>query len=554
MCFVAYEENDEFGHIQQNNQSVSLITIVGSPQLHGQIRKAPENIKELHEFLGNTQINLKDKLRAEFRNLGDDKNLLNSGLIVMVILPKKRTEGEQPETNEIRAFTCINKEGKFFKLREIGEKLGFWEKDRDGKLGFLLLNNDETEDEEVNLLMLNPCSKLTRHNASAFSGHEKRISKKITAIGAGALGSQIFMSMIKSGDGEWILIDKDILLPHNFVRHAAYGSIGGYEKATALSFFANNTIEGQNISEAIVADILNSDQQKEKIDTVLSETEIILDCSASVAVARYLASDVESEARRISFFLSPSGKDLILLAEDSERTIPLDSLEMQYYRLILNDERLEQHLLSSKGQVRYSASCRDVSSQLSPDTVALCSAIGSHSLRQTLTNENAVISVWSSDNQMQIQKIDAKPRKSKDYRINNWIVRTDEFLIEKLKRQRLEHLPVETGGVLIGAYDMQRKTIYVVDSILPPKDSIESPKSFIRGSYGLRPLIKKTEEMTLGNLQYIGEWHSHPPGYAANPSEDDKKLIQSLGTKLQQDGKPALIFIIGDKQHTWHIA
>ena len=58
----------------------------------------------------------------------------------------------------------------------------------------------------------------------------------------------------------------------------------------------------------------------------LGETSLILDMSASVTVARHLALKAESSARRASLFLTPTGEDL-LLAEDKERTVPLDSLD-----------------------------------------------------------------------------------------------------------------------------------------------------------------------------------------------------------------------------------
>ncbi len=130
---------------------------------------------------------------------------------------------------------------------------------------------------------------------------------------------------------------------------------------------------------------------------------MILDCSASVAVARYLGLDTESQARRVSLFLNPAGTDLVLLAEDSNRNIPLDSLEMQYYRMLIENEDLQDHLRAPIGKVRYAGGCRELSSQISPDTVALCAAIGSHSLRQVIWQKDAAILVWRVRNDGQGQ-------------------------------------------------------------------------------------------------------------------------------------------------------
>lgn len=137
--------------------------------------------------------------------------------------------------------------------------------------------------------------------------------------------------------------------------------------------------------------------------------------------------------------------------------------------------------------------------------------------------------------------------------MNDWIIKTDKFLLNKLSKIRKDKLPNETGGILIGAYDMQRKIIYVVDVLPSPPDSVETPTSFIRGSLGLKPMIDKIKQITLENLQYIGEWHSHPPNYSSNLSNDDKKLFDTLKNNFRQDGKPPLMLIVGEQSNTWHI-
>ena len=70
----------------------------------------------------------------------------------------------------------------------------------------------------------------------------------------------------------------------------------------------------------MVANVLRPGEQKQAIDTALSEAELILDFAASVPVARHFARHVESPARRVSLFLNPCGSDLVCLGEDSGRT------------------------------------------------------------------------------------------------------------------------------------------------------------------------------------------------------------------------------------------
>jgi len=64
-----------------------------------------------------------------------------------------------------------------------------------------------------------------------------------------------------------------------------------------------------------------------------------------------------------------------------------------------------------------------------------------------------------------------------------------------------------------------------VTSIPAPEDSEEWPTSYIRGSHGLEATVRASTLRTGSQLQYIGEWHSHPDGHPAEPSDDDCKTL-----------------------------
>lgn len=89
---------------------------------------------------------------------------------------------------------------------------------------------------------------------------------------------------------------------------------------------------------------------------------------------------------------------------------------------------------------------------------------------------------WLYEDQGQVKGKIISPSKP----INDWIICTDEKLISKLSRLRLDKLPNETGGVLLGSFDFERQIIYIVDTIPSPQDSQEWPTLYIRGSQGLK--------------------------------------------------------------------
>ena len=76
--------------------------------------------------------------------------------------------------------------------------------------------------------------------------------------------------------------------------------------------------------------------------------------------------------------------------------------------------------------------------------------------------------------------------------------------LRRLADLRASKLPNETGGVLIGVYDLQRRSTYVVDTVPSPPDSGEWPTLYIRGSDGLMARIQELSEYSGSQLEYVG--------------------------------------------------
>lgn len=127
-----------------------------------------------------------------------------------------------------------------------------------------------------------------------------------------------------------------------------------------MAAVANAMFDGPAIVEPIPADFLRPGKYDEQLARAYHGAEIILDFSASVAVSRHLSAG-ESKGRSISAFLIPSGKALVIAAEDVARTFRLDWLEMLHYRAVLNEAQLRDSFQSPGARLRYGNSCRDIS-------------------------------------------------------------------------------------------------------------------------------------------------------------------------------------------------
>ena len=532
-------------NVMELPNELSCIALVVScpPQVHGVIRHRPDTLQELHNLTADSGLSLIQLLREELRRWLEDSDvemeqLLGVRLALIVRLPKTREPGGPTEAIEVRAFMVD------MTIGSIGSNIGVWELN-EGRPGLLLRPDETKEGQGAQLIPLNAHSAFSRLQAADTNGLRPPPRTQITAVGVGALGSQVVANLVRSGFGQWTLIDSDVLLPHNLARHALDGFSLGFPKALALAGVSNGIIDGGEIASGIVADILRPGENGPRVQAALSEAEVILDMSASIPVARYLCRDVDAQGRRVSLFLNPSGTALTLLAEDRARQIPLDVLEMQLYGEIADNPALSG-LLESTGTLRTGQSCRDLSTQIPQDLVALLAAIGSYAVRGALDSELAQITTWRVEpNTHAVGAIQSKPAPPTKRRLGKWTVYMDFQLQEKLADLRREQLPNETGGVLIGASDMQRRLIYVFGAIASPEDSEETPTSYVRGSKELEQRVSEISKATADMLGYIGEWHSHPDGASLRPSAKDRALLAWIKSNMQMDGIPGIMVIVG---------
>jgi hypothetical protein len=535
-------------HERQRGLGYLATTFQTTPQTHGVIRRLPKNLLDVHDLMAAAGLDMIATLRDRMLTWGREEAPLGARLVLLAFFPKTRTADNPPEVSDIWAFVTVEP------IRQIGAMLGFWQALPNGQVAALIGTDvDRQKASSVGVVVMNPSFALNRFHAALLNGYTP-VTMPITAIGVGALGSQVVTKLVRGGFGTWTLIDNDHLLPHNVARHELTGPMVGFPKAVGVQILGNNILEEQAIPGAIVADILRPREDQERIETALTVAELVLDFSASVPVARHLGA-LGLGPRRVSAFLNPDATDVVVLAEDRERKVPLDYLEMQYYRGIISEPALTGHLANGAiSRVRYAQSCRDLTSTIPEEFVGLHSAIVAKAVRTVAENPAASITVWRASSILSVTSVTIAPSAVREFTLGHWRIRTDESLIARLDSLRRDRLPNETGGVLIGSFDLERKVIYIVDTIPSPPDSTEWPVLYIRGCEGLPERIESIQEATLGMLQYVGEWHSHPDSCSTNPSADDLKVFTWLTDHVSGDGLPAVMAIVGEaKDMSWFV-
>lgn len=516
-----------------------IATVVGCPpREHRVLGSTPSTLKDLTDLLAKVDIDLLGALRSRLQGW-DTKELGKSMLVLILLLPKIRQAGGAVEVIERRAFWIPKL------IPDIGIDIGVWDR-RDGHCVPIILGGDasrkgaNTPVQLVNLHMM-----LTQDMAAVLNGAENITGGRFTAVGAGALGSQVLLNLARAGHGPWAIIDEDIVLPHNLARHGLAGFALGVPKAEALALTLDSLMEGVQ-SRAVVADILRPGDQVGAVKETLENAEVILDLAASVAVSRHLA-HYPAPGRRVSFFLSPSGRDLVLIAEDLKREFRLDLLEMQYYRGLWEDSRLRDHFTTVGRPVRYGQSCRDLSARVPQDLVAIHAGIAARAFKWLQEEKGPVLRIWKINQESAaVEAIDLPVAYAQAVDHGAWNLVVDTRVMIDAQRFRSEKPGTETGGILVGAHDMTTRTVYVVAALPSPADSIEWPNLYIRGCQDLAATLLSLREVTGRALDYIGEWHSHPEGCPARPGKDDRQLLGWLAEKMAPEGKPPLMMIVSD--------
>jgi integrative and conjugative element protein (TIGR02256 family) len=124
-------------------------------------------------------------------------------------------------------------------------------------------------------------------------------------------------------------------------------------------------------------------------------------------------------------------------------------------------------------------------------------------------------------------------------------------LVDRIVNCGAKKYPNEFGGLLMGRYVNDHKTVIIEDTILPKKYK-PSRYFFDRSSDGLREELElryKAEP----RLIYVGEWHTHPDG-SAEPSGVDLKAMRELANDKNVLITNPVLMILEIKSQAYHMA
>lgn len=324
----------------------------------------------------------------------------------------------------------------------------------------------------------------------------------------------------------------------------------GAPKAQAIINEINMMFGNVDLDLSFDCDIHKKNSHAKAIDKELKSVDLILDTSASFSVLRNIATNDRIRSRIVSAYMGDRGKSSVLLIEERNRKIRIDDLDIELKVLALYDKSFkkifEQGAFES---ILYATGCSQQTSIIPQDHIALHGAQIARYIKKAMTQSHGEILITNlSDNGYSVESKLHKSHGTYVVEASGWQFRISNFAKAKMVSARQEKLPNETGGVLIGAIDYYKKVVYIGDILTSPADSEEWPTSYIRGCKNLQTQVERIFKLTNGDLNYIGEWHSHPNNCSVKLSKDDQKALEWIKSKAIVDGTPGIMVIIGDNE------
>lgn len=342
-------------------------------------------------------------------------------------------------------------------------------------------------------------------------------TKKICILGCGAIGSKIAFHLYRSGIPRITLVDNDTLLPHNIVRHGLTSYNPGSflaDKAQAMSNAMSDIFYGMaNCTKAV------NEEALQYINKTEETYDIIVDATASVKVMYGIDQiDFAPETKIIRVALSEGGDvGICYVAHDNHQ--PLADFYMEILRSAISNEQIYRWLSAEKKNslenIRIGEGCHSNTMRISDDTISAHAALMSSIIRhinEDKRNNEIILSFANTDfhGSMTTHAITVE-----DYEqfscsnALNWYIRIPNSLLKQIRIKAKIGGKNETGGYLYGHIDHKRKTIYILNQFTPP-DSKGKKTTFRLGTRGVKDYRNNLSKRTINQIEYIGDWHSHP--------------------------------------------
>lgn len=487
-----------------DNGDLGILLFRGSSApLHTWIHEVPTSVKELLNFIESYQSWDKNRFREYIKANRSTYNTLYIQL------------GFARPTIVLGKTTCID---------YVCFKVGIND----------LLSNDDGNVELVQIYDM-PTPQFARQLSSTSDNVGKM---NFSIIGCGAIGSKLAFHLFRCGFEQLTLIDDDVMLSHNYLRHA-------------LNRYAPLVNKAYLIKESLLAMLPKYRATVKSLDKnalqILPSNElkgeIIIDCTASAAML--YATDEFGGTPAIRFAISNLGKIGLLYFKGNDY-VHLQDYYMYLLRLCVTDHDLEEDLSRwfneeakyTLDRVRIGEGCHSNTMILGDDLISTHTGIASNLIRhyEFSKRENLLyLSFLDYDWPGSCHTYKLTVPKFKEYPTSyDWTIRIPIDLEQEIQIFAKAHGNKETGGYLMGNIDRKRKIIHVLHSYIP-KASTSSKSRLTLSPQGWKTELNRVKDLTANTMIYLGDWHSHPNSSTEMSAIDFDTCCKTLRQEIDED-------------------
>ena len=257
----------------------------------------------------------------------------------------------------------------------------------------------------------------------------------------------------------------------------------------------------------------------------LNQYDIIFDCSTDNEMA-FMLDVMKPDCQIINFSLTNKAKTFICAVNEG--------ISEQKYHLIDDIEDEQPNLWVGTGcqYPTFEASNLDIQTLLNYGLKNIECQFKYDERLRTFTIKN-VINQYSNELKLFYLNEYIEP-------VSNLRLYILEETLKKIEECTYKYHPKETGGILVGSFSGDNKTVFIKDCIQP--DTIDSsPSHFTRLSQKLNDKLKELHLSSKGELVYVGEWHSHPNSSSSYSSTDFKAMKEIAHDTDTRNKNPILI-------------
>lgn len=374
----------------------------------------------------------------------------------------------------------------------------------------------------------------------------------VAFIGCGSLGSKVSMHLARAGIGRQVLVDNEVLSPHNLARHAlTESSLAIPYKAdlmkNALSSLSHHDVKAFNLD---AVDLLTSSDKFSEV--IPDDTTLLIDTTASlqVLVASACSQPMsDSSVRFARSVLFGQGRCSVLMLEAQGRKVRADDITALLFEMCRNDASLRTAMLGDSFDLKrvfVGDNCRSLTTPMSDALISRSSSMVAMQVQKWLSGGEPVsgqlcIGVSDASNIGSTWEVvdvgEATVLKVSDD--GGWEVRVLQHVVQAINQDACAWGRLETGGALLGHLSLEARTITIAGLVAAPPDSTRSETTFTLGTEGLNQALIEGHAASLGHLMFVGTWHSHPTG--GSHSGIDKDTLKKIATDAR--GLPAVSLV-----------